>query len=443
MRITKLWIKEYKNLRDFHWELNPESPIAVIVGKNASGKSNLLEALIYIFASIKETESNNFDFEIEYNIETPNPSNIKLTRKNKKLQFFRNGKEVEQQKESIFLLPQKIFVYYSGTSNRLQEVIEQSKINRVEYYYSVKYKFVLFALLSSQLTYIKEAFLKNTLGIEGLESFNLEIQKPYKQQKLGDQKPSRENFWNAPAHLIPLFQAFQELSSKDRKVKVFKTEKLQLSFPKEAIEKLFDLTFISFEKDLFELLINALDYGYIRNIEISLKKVDLDTPIKFADLSEGEKQRLAIRGIIELYQGNEMLFLFDEPDTFAHPRWQWEFIPDLESTMTEFSQVIYITHSPIVLSTVQKNGFFMEQGIINPISAETYAMDVDDVLLNAMDTSKSLQKAKEDFEEYIDIIEKGEGETEKGNSLRIKLEEKYPLNHPLFAKADMLLAFNS
>ena len=52
MRITKLYIKEYKNLKDFHWEPNPESPVAVIVGKNASGKTNLLEAIMMIFLEI-------------------------------------------------------------------------------------------------------------------------------------------------------------------------------------------------------------------------------------------------------------------------------------------------------------------------------------------------------------------------------------------------------
>ena len=53
MRITKLSIKKYKNLEDFSWELNPDYPVAVIVGKNGSGKTNLLEAIITIFQDLQ------------------------------------------------------------------------------------------------------------------------------------------------------------------------------------------------------------------------------------------------------------------------------------------------------------------------------------------------------------------------------------------------------
>jgi recombinational DNA repair ATPase RecF len=53
MRIQKLSIKNYKNLEDFTWEINPNYPVAVIVGKNGSGKTNLLEAIISIFQDLQ------------------------------------------------------------------------------------------------------------------------------------------------------------------------------------------------------------------------------------------------------------------------------------------------------------------------------------------------------------------------------------------------------
>ena len=71
MRITKLYIKEYKNLKDFYWEINPDYPIAVIVGKNASGKTNLVEAIVKIFQQVllhKKSRKYNTDLDFEFEL---------------------------------------------------------------------------------------------------------------------------------------------------------------------------------------------------------------------------------------------------------------------------------------------------------------------------------------------------------------------------------------
>jgi hypothetical protein len=43
----------------------------------------------------------------------------------------------------------------------------------------------------------------------------------------------------------------------------------------------------------------------------------------FDQLSEGEKQLLAVVGAIRLTTGNENLVLLDEPDTHVNPHWSW------------------------------------------------------------------------------------------------------------------------
>ena len=53
MRLKKVWIQEYKNLKDFTVEFNGCNFVDIFVGKNGSGKSNFFEALLEIFHNLK------------------------------------------------------------------------------------------------------------------------------------------------------------------------------------------------------------------------------------------------------------------------------------------------------------------------------------------------------------------------------------------------------
>ena len=66
MRLQTLWIKDFKNLRDFHIDFESESHTTVLVGRNGTGKSNLLEALILIFRDLDLGEEPSFTYRIEY-----------------------------------------------------------------------------------------------------------------------------------------------------------------------------------------------------------------------------------------------------------------------------------------------------------------------------------------------------------------------------------------
>jgi recombinational DNA repair ATPase RecF len=52
MRLDKLAIGSFKNLRDFSIDFDEQSPTTVLVGRNGTGKSNLLEALTIIFRDL-------------------------------------------------------------------------------------------------------------------------------------------------------------------------------------------------------------------------------------------------------------------------------------------------------------------------------------------------------------------------------------------------------
>lgn len=72
MRLKQVKIDDYKNLKDFTLDFTGEGFIDIFVGKNGSGKSNLLEALIEIFRHIYEhgngVSVDIFNYAISYEI---------------------------------------------------------------------------------------------------------------------------------------------------------------------------------------------------------------------------------------------------------------------------------------------------------------------------------------------------------------------------------------
>jgi predicted ATPase len=442
MRITNLYIKSYKNLQDFTWELNPDYPVAVIVGKNASGKSNLLEAILMIFVEAQrdiEVKFNNFpfEFEISYQLGDFIIETVIMKYTDNEFSCFKNQRIIDP----IDVLPNKIVSYYAGISERFLEIIKEYLINKknrkrsfdIIHIETVHYKFALLTLLASKLKRLRTDLLAEKLEIVELVSFNLKIQKPISSLP---EDASKENFWSAPNNLAVFFG---ELYKNKDWVEETKDE-IVLGFKNTDLEGVMKSSIINdYEDNFFDLLSKSFANGYIKELDILFKKNGVTEILSFEALSEGEKQRIGMRGTIELFLGNETLFLLDEPDAFAHPRWQWQFVPDLQETLgdSRSSQVIFVTHSPLVLSTVRDNAFMMEGGQIQELN-DLYGMDVDTVLIDGMETSVRPPQVAEDFEPYFILIECGRGETDEAQKMRQNLENIYPLNHPSFSKADML-----
>ena len=469
MRITKLSIKNYKNLQDFSWELNADYPVAVIVGKNGSGKTNLLEAIITIFQDLQFYENDqkgvekftddfptDFEFDLEYEYGFDD-NFVKISNVEKKLQITVNGEPLSLDRFDTLrqeaapnneILPRNVFVYYAGISKRLRDIsnksiaeyvrvlregASQSSINQPLFYYEpIHYRCAFFVLLVSSLENIKKDFLLNDLGITGIESVTFHIQKPD-----WNKSKDEETFWNAPVYVRRFLDYLREKGAQN--------SKMEFTLGADILNDSFVSAF-SFERGLFQELSNLILVGYLQNIEIHFKRESVGKALEFKDLSEGEWQRIAIRGAMEIFSSEETLFLLDEPDTFAHPRWQWEFVPDLEKAIGKNEQgnfanrnmqAIFITHSPLVLSSLKMNVFMMQKGTIDPLK-NVFGENLEIVLSEMGGDSSAVEK---DFERYFELIEQGKGETADALKLREDLKEKYGINHTEIARADMLIAF--
>lgn len=66
MRIDYVKIKEFKNLIDFQIDLDENFMETVLLGQNATGKSNFIESLVLIFKYLDLEKSCDFDYTIKY-----------------------------------------------------------------------------------------------------------------------------------------------------------------------------------------------------------------------------------------------------------------------------------------------------------------------------------------------------------------------------------------
>lgn len=49
MRLLRVWIDGYRNLKDVTVDFDKDSLTTVVIGENGSGKSNLIEAIVEVF----------------------------------------------------------------------------------------------------------------------------------------------------------------------------------------------------------------------------------------------------------------------------------------------------------------------------------------------------------------------------------------------------------
>jgi len=66
MRIDKFWIKEFKNLKDFKIDFDECQMTTVLIGRNGTGKSNLIEAIVVAFRDLDLNKPPTFSYDLSY-----------------------------------------------------------------------------------------------------------------------------------------------------------------------------------------------------------------------------------------------------------------------------------------------------------------------------------------------------------------------------------------
>lgn len=126
MRIDWLRIPKVRNLRNIEIDFDERTPMTVLLGLNGSGKSNLFEVIVEIFQALEQGESPSFAYTMKYfchgrSIEI----DADPAKSREPLAIQVDGDSVaanEFKRQADEYLPAYVFAYYSGWSDRLEEL---------------------------------------------------------------------------------------------------------------------------------------------------------------------------------------------------------------------------------------------------------------------------------------------------------------------------------
>jgi predicted ATPase len=387
MKLDRLTIPNYRNLRLFEIDFDESQPTTVLIGRNSSGKSNLIEAIVEIFRELELGGAPSFAYTLQY---VCREYTIRIdadpARPSRRLDIMVNDKPVTQaafQRDLDIYLPTYVFAYYSGWSSRLERHFDRPTrrhydrilkspdrelpLRRLFFCRKEYSQLVLLAFFLARPASTRE-LLERYLGIKHFESALFVLKTPWwrgsgapskAQQAEGDVR-----FWYARGAfkgfldrlwgraLAPIRNT--EAVERDVRRQGERTERLYLFIKNEA-----ELAGLKEEdedsKTLFGYLESLFLCDLIDEVRVTVERTD-GMRVKFTQMSEGEQQLLTVLGLLLFTQNDESLYLLDEPDTHLNPVWTYDYLKLLqENIRAEKGQLIIATHNPLMIGSLHRN----------------------------------------------------------------------------------------
>lgn len=392
MRLDKVYIDGFKNLKQLEVDFDESVLTTVIIGQNGAGKSNLIEAITEVFRAVDLRRGEpKFRFRVDYRID-----GIKVALSNLKggLLIEVNGelvKRAEFERRKTEWFPDLVFGYYSGSSRRLESLFDG---HQRRYYDAIKTNddsaACAQALQERRLFYCRPihgvlallayfAFpekavskeLAEKLKVTGFHSALAHFREPWF-AKGGKEKKAEEatNFWGAAgpagrtARGLQAF-AFHPFALSGNSIDDYRDKQQPEAQYAVFLRSLSALkSFAGGFKDDSELFyaLEAMDISdLVRDVQVWVtREQDTSGDIGFADLSDGERQLLMAMGLIRVSRGKRALFLLDEPDTHLNPHWQHSYLKLIEewtgiASDANNCHIILTSHNPLTISALKRN----------------------------------------------------------------------------------------
>lgn len=399
MKIDYLEVRtRFKNLENVTVKFDKDNIMTVIVGRNGSGKSNVLEALVSIFRNLDLGEEPPFSYKMKYKLGTgketrwvtidADPNRGTLAKQYNITVLNENDKKQEGKEQSVQIsqvkrgndgqasyLPKYLFAYYSGPSDRLEkyfrkhrtdfyrrllknEIDLKADIRPLFYAKPFHSQFVLLAFFLSERNDSEKEFLREHLGIDSLDSVHFVLRRPDWAKK------KDELFWGASGVVRDFLDTLYPYALAP--VKIIRKEDTSLTGGNISNE-FFHLfipdvsTLREFAKGLqpdifFKMLESTLLSEIISEVSVRVKMITHEEPLTFRELSEGEQQLLTVLGLLKFTGGSDSLFLLDEPDTHLNPSWAIKYLKFLRDFVPnhETSHLLMVTHHPLAIAELEK-----------------------------------------------------------------------------------------
>jgi predicted ATPase len=395
VRLDRLAVRGFKNLRDIEIDFDAEKLETVVIGQNGTGKSNVIEAISTIFRDLDDPKHNTpFPYQLEYACKGhkvaidhrySDPDAMKVTVDGK-----RSSTAALRGKGGQYL-PNHVFGYYSGASERLQAIFDppqrtyyeaaieagaetrldprRSELRRL---FFVRERYGALALL----TYFAfgnietQRFLEKHLGVKGFDSALLTLRQPGWSKR---HKPSPEilaqsdpRFWNARGIVRRLLDGLWDQclapirheASEREDYRGHGTQEKQVFIYLKDVQSLLALAQPFEEEQRFFSYLETLDLSdLVRSIRIWVQREGASTTIPFHEISDGEKQLLSVLGMMRFAAHDDSLFLLDEPDTHLNPAWKWNYLALIQEVagLNSNCHLIMTSHDPLTVGGLEQS----------------------------------------------------------------------------------------
>jgi predicted ATPase len=365
MRLRSVFISHYKNLNDFSILFEGNAFIDIFVGKNGSGKSNFLEALIEIFDHIYDFKPGekgpDFDYDIAWEIDETKTS---VTWQGKQLSI--NGKPRKYVYRTP--LPSNIIVYYSGQNQTVADLIRRyrtsyrRKVRKATVAESPRfigigpdYKSLMLALMLMLPDDARaRRFLCEKLGIEVTGgTAGLTLSRPSIAHKTRGYDPFDDDqlFWGTKGIVREFLDRLMACIVGDFTPGSLYRRDADSYRIDINVEK-FRITFSDTPADEVFCLFNSLRaLGMIEDISVPIR-LAADTQVSSRAFSDGQFQSVYLLAISELFKNRNCITLLDEPDAFLHPEWQYEYLQQIHTISAEATKTNHILMSSHSASTI-------------------------------------------------------------------------------------------
>jgi predicted ATPase len=402
MRLIRVGIDNFKNLKNVTMDFDPSSPYTVFVGENGAGKSNMIEALTTIFRDLDLDTPSTLSYRLEYKcrgnhirVEADQGQSPRIRVKEPQDQSYKRLSKksfmsVDSENRPNYR-PAFVFGYYSGPSDRLSELydkhrdrfyawiirsrdqrahdeeVDPNSLRRLFYAQTLHGQFALIAFFMSSDKAAEEdrLFLREHLQIEGLDSVLFALQEPPWTRKGGDPR-----FWNAEGEVADfldrLYSAALMPMRMSRRIQTDLTKNpltdcLYLFLPDQASLRKVYATY----PDQYAFF-TALESTHLSKLLGEVRTRVRLTPelgggnVTYRDLSEGEQQLLLVLGLLKFTARDEALFLLDEPDTHLNPVWSTQYLSFLDRFIRtrerqDSCHIVMSSHDPLVFARLTRS----------------------------------------------------------------------------------------
>ncbi len=386
MKLRKVQIDGYKNIRSCDIEFTNSSLIHAIIGSNGSGKSNLIEAIIQILIGCYFEKLPQFDFRLEF--EAHNRT-VAIQRKGRQTAVTVDGERssfghlAERLRSGApqDIFPELTLVYYSGECKRVRKLIARyrrhfQKLTRNPETDRLRPLFVQSsndqsqAILLALFVHGHHELLQH-LELESIFDVEIVLRSPDGY----DPTLHEPKLWNTEGSIRRVVAALDETSSmqSNRRSKDGVEEPITDLEPVKKKRAHSEERVYRFEKEgrnagwlklarrletgndnLYLALESLRARDMLRSVSFLLRGRHSADAFSFDQLSEGEKQLLAVVGAITLANQSDNLVLLDEPDTHLNPHWSWDYPGMLAEAFNpeqqKHSTVLMATHDPVMIS---------------------------------------------------------------------------------------------